>query len=169
MKWALLELFRSVGLRVQCFLSRACVPPRDGATAITGLPPRHLDSWLMGADTCRGLLLRGSRASELAVVEGALPPIGCPEGAAGGSWTTLCQWLDLPCLAIVDARQLTLPIARAAAALDGIILDGVRDAAEACRLQTTLEALWQVPVVGWLTASALRGRSTRFRREADRT
>ncbi len=125
---------------------------RDGATAITGLPPRHLDSWLMGEQACRGLLLRGSRTSELAVVEGefAAESAGAVEG--GGRLDTLCQWLKLPALAIVDARQLSpCQLPERPRQLDGIILDGVADAAHACRLQTTLEALWQVPVVGWLT------------------
>src|SRR5271155_3921394 len=48
--WALMDSLESVGLRVQSFLSRACFAPRDGATAITGLSPRHLDSWLMSED-----------------------------------------------------------------------------------------------------------------------
>jgi cobyrinic acid a,c-diamide synthase len=158
-KWALLDCFESVGLRVQCFLSRAHAAKRDGATAITGLPPRHLDSWLMGPRTCRDLLLRGSRTSELAVVEGtfAAEPCGAVAGV-GGRLETLCEWLELPALAIVDARQLSpCQLPERPRQLDGILLDGVCDATHACRLQTTFEALWQVPVVGWLTeVSALR-------------
>jgi hypothetical protein len=39
MVWALMDALAQVGVRVQSFQSHAYFSPRDGATAITGLPP----------------------------------------------------------------------------------------------------------------------------------
>jgi cobyrinic acid a,c-diamide synthase len=147
--WALLDVFESAGVSVQQFQSRAYFPAHDGATAITGQPPRHLDSWLMCPEVCRELFLRGSQASDLALVEGSF----ASKGNTGGSLATLCQWLNLPRLATLDVRLLSgccLP-ARPEG-VDGLILDGVESVAEACRWQTHFEAIWNVPVLGWLPA-----------------
>ena len=70
MLWALMDALEHVGLRVQNFLPHAYFASRDGATVITGLAPRHLDSWLMPRDLCRQAFVRGARSSDLAVVEG---------------------------------------------------------------------------------------------------
>ena len=156
--WALMDSLECAGVRVQSFLSRACFPPRDGATAITGLAPRHLDSWLMCEDACRGIFSRGCCSSDLALVEGCLATASSDCTLEGGNLTTLCRWLDLPCLAIVDARLLSgCRLPERPATVDGLLLDGVSDEYEACRLQTLFEALWNVPVLGWLgTVSGLR-------------
>ena len=150
MLWALMDSLESAGVRVQSFASRAHFSPRDAATAITGLAPRHLDSWLMGEETCRKLFVRGCRLSDMALVEGSFAnPAGSAE--RGGCLARLCEWLDLPALAIVDARRLEccrLPQRPPRAA--GILLDRVRDPREACQLQTQFESLWNLPVVGWL-------------------
>ena len=69
MLWALLDALERSGLRVQHFLSHAYFIARDGATAITGRSPRHLDSWFMDERICREAFLRGCRSSDLAVVE----------------------------------------------------------------------------------------------------
>ncbi len=69
--WGLLAALDRRGLGVQSFLSRACFSRRDGATSITGLAPRHLDSWLMTQDLARKAFLRGMRHADIGVVEGA--------------------------------------------------------------------------------------------------
>jgi cobyrinic acid a,c-diamide synthase len=152
--WALMDVFETAGVRVQEFLSRACFPLHDGATAITGQSPRHLDSWLMCPEVCRSLFLRGTRSCDLALVEGCFDSQCSAEGK-GGSLATLCDWLALPRLATVDVRLLggcSLP-ARPAD-VEGLLLDGVRDVSEACRWQTHFEAHWNVPVLGWLPEAA---------------
>jgi cobyrinic acid a,c-diamide synthase len=153
MLWALMDALAAAGIRVQSFLSRAYFPANDAAVPITGQASRPLDSWLMCHETCRNLFVRGCGACDLALVEGSFvePRSVDQPGAAGGSLATLCEWLDLPSLAIVDARRLAeccLP--QRPRRLDGLLLDGVRDESEACRLQTQLEAIWKAPVLGWL-------------------
>ena len=108
-QWALLDLFDRLGLRVQSFLSRACLQEMEASTAITGAAPRHLDTWLMTAETCRERFLRAARQSDLAVVEGSFAeesPDVQPDEAIGGRLATLCQWLGLPRLGIVDMPNL---------------------------------------------------------------
>jgi cobyrinic acid a,c-diamide synthase len=158
--WGLMDALGRTGVRVQSFLSHAYFSPRDGATAITGLPPRHVDSWLMSETLCREVFLRGCRTSDLAIVEGSF--VGSSSGAAS-DFETLCRWLKLPRIAVVDARllaQCRLP-ARPSE-LGALLLDRVDDEAEAWRLQTLFESLWKVPVVGWL------GRLERLRSEIER-
>jgi cobyrinic acid a,c-diamide synthase len=95
------------------------------------------------------LLARGSRASDLAVVEGHFEPDN--RQPQGGSLDTLCSWLDLPRLAIVNAQALRgCQLPDRPQGLDGILLDAVCGERDACRLQTLFEALWNVPVLGWL-------------------
>lgn len=151
MVWALMDALQRTGLRVQSFLSHAYFSPRDGATAITGLPPRHVDSWLMSEAVCREVFVRGCRTSELAIVEGSFVTEAAGPGAAASDFETLCRWLDLPRLAVLDARLLSeCRLPDRPAELSGLLLDHVGDAAELCRLQTLFESLWKVPLVGWL-------------------
>lgn len=150
MVWALMEALGRTGVRVQSFLSQAYFSPRDGATAITGLPPRHLDTWLMSEAVCREVFLRGCRTSDLAIVEGSFADHWAAPGAVS-DFETLCRWLNLPRIAVVDARLLTqCRLPPRPEGLDAVVVDNVGDAAEYCRLQTLFESLWKVPVVGWL-------------------
>jgi cobyrinic acid a,c-diamide synthase len=151
MLWALMDALERDGLRIQSFLARACFCRHDGATAITGQPPRHLDTWLMDEPLCRDIFVRGSRAADLSLVEGCFAQGGACNEPSGGDLATLCQWLDLPRLVIIDAAALDkcqLPARPEGAA--GVLLDRVADATEAARLQTHFESLWNVPVIGWL-------------------
>ena len=101
--WAIMEALSRRGMRVQSFLSHAYFCPRDGATAITGLPAHHLDSWLMTPAVCRGVFARGRRTSDLAIVEGSFTRDERLHSKPSSDFETLCNWLDLPRLAIVDA------------------------------------------------------------------
>jgi cobyrinic acid a,c-diamide synthase len=110
-------------------------------------------------------LVRSVAASELAIVEGQFTGF---DGRAvqnlsiaspvSSSLDTLCEWLDLPRVAIVDVSSLSLcQLPLAASHFDGILLDRVKDAASLAYWQTQLEALYGAPVVGHLDeASQLR-------------
>jgi len=151
MAWALMETLARRELRVQSFLSHAYFCPRDGATAITGSPARHLDSWLMTPEVCREVFTRGARAGDLALVEGHFDNDPGAGDTPESSLSTLCEWLDLPRLAVIDARRLSAcQMPERPATVDGVLFDRVHDAIEYCRLRTQFEALWKVPVLGWL-------------------
>ncbi len=153
MLWALMDSLQRAGLRVQNFLSHAYFTPRDGATAITGLAPRHLDSWIMTEAVCRETFLRGASASDLAIVEGRFEMDRDGEPRDGGDLDTLCRWLDLPRLAIVDVRGLSeCRLPPRPAGVTGLLLDRVENCAELFRFQTLLETIWNIPVVGSLGA-----------------
>jgi cobyrinic acid a,c-diamide synthase len=62
----------------------------------------------------------------------------------------LCEWLDLPRVAVVDVRSLANCHIPRRPAADGLLLDRVKDQADFCRWQTNLESLWGVPVIGGL-------------------
>lgn len=148
--WAFLETLRRDGIQVQSFLSQACFTDYLGAAALTGLNPRHLDSWLMSPDLCREVFLRGTRGCDFGLVEGRFLPPACGRCEAGGLLETLCEWLDLPALAVLDVsrmRRCCLPQRPVRA--DGLLLDGLAEA-DFVRTSTELETLWSIPVVGGL-------------------
>ena len=114
----------------------------------------------MTPDACRQALLRGTAEGHLALVEGAFAPPGAPAQsaeAAGGQLDVVCQWLDLPRLAVVDVLQVggcRLPQRPVA---DGLLLDRISSEAGFYRIQTLLESLWGIPVLGGMEeAEALR-------------
>ena len=104
----------------------------------------------MSPDVCRDVFIRGSRNCDVAFVEGSfIDAVHLHEPTS--DFATLCNWLALPRLAVVDARLLTpCQLPDRPAGLDGVLLDCVTDATELCRLQTLLKALWKVPVLGSL-------------------
>lgn len=151
--WALVEALRRAGFGVQSFASRACFPKCRGLSSLLGATPRHLDSWLMSPATCREIFVRGARAADLALVEGKLAsPAGSED--AGGNLETLCRWLNLPRLVVLDAVQIgRRGLPPRPESLEGLLLDRVDDSCHFARLTTNLEALWGVPVLGALERS----------------
>ncbi len=91
--------------RVQHFRSRACPTGTQAVGQVTGLPGRHLDSWLMPPGVLRKLFARGARQAELALVEGTLDdnpdPCGRPNYDQPGQLFPLAEALDLPVVAVL--------------------------------------------------------------------
>jgi cobyrinic acid a,c-diamide synthase len=86
---------------------------------------------------------------ELAIVEGSFRAAHSQLPAS--SLKTLCDWLDLPQIGIVDVSRLTSCVLPAELRqLDGLLLDRTGDASSVAHWQTTLEALTGAPVLGWL-------------------
>ena len=85
----------------------------------------------------------------------ALPSSG---SSAGGSLDTLCQWLDLPRIVVIDAElwkrgeNLDAPFPVA-----GILLDRVVDSREGAKLAEQLQRRWRAPVLGLLRETAGAG------------
>jgi cobyrinic acid a,c-diamide synthase len=147
--WALYEALEQDGVRSQTFLSRSCFTPHDAAAAITGNTTRHLDSWLMTPELCRRAFLRATEGAEMAIVEGRFD--GANSKPSGGSLDTLCDWLDLPRLAVVDCSLLNNCRIPQRPAADALLLDRVVCECDFYRWQTVLESLWGIPVIGAMT------------------
>ncbi|HEX3999858.1 MAG TPA: hypothetical protein VHX65_15010 [Pirellulales bacterium] len=150
--WAVFDSLDRQGVRIQSFLPRACLAEIDAASVVTGIAPRHLDSWLMTRDFCRHTFLRVARQSDLAIVEGDLSVASADP--PGGTLGTLCDWLALPRLGVWNVRGLAdhhLSTRRPLA--DALLIDGVASKGEFYRLQTMIESLWRLPVIGALPAA----------------
>ncbi len=147
MTWALLGMLGQDRKQVQRFLGRACSPFCGSDEAINGTPPRHLDSWVMSEDVCRELFFRAAKRSDFSVVDGHYQQGNSLASDLG----VLADRLDLPRLVVIDVAALDgcrLPKRPAGAV--GLLLDGVDDESHFCQIQTNLEALWGIPVVGGL-------------------
>lgn len=148
--WGLIDCLARYDTKVQLFRSQARFPRFDGATSITGESPRHLDSWLMSPETCREVFANGMRASDLGIVEGSFDSTAVGARPVGGRLDELCRLLNLPRICVVDVSELRrCAMPRRPKHIDGILLDGVAER-DYSRVQTSLETLWGVPVLGGL-------------------
>lgn len=152
MAWALMQALVNRGLRVQPFSAQGRFSLHDASYAITGLRRRYLDSWLMKRPTCVELFAGGSQDADMALLEGTFDVgRGGHSHLQGGSLDCLCDYLTMPKLAIIDATRLaTGCVPRLPQHTAGLLLDNVTDTAHLCQLQTTLETLLNVPVLGSL-------------------
>ena len=156
--WALFAALVEAGERPTLFHASCRFTPHDVSRSVRGRRSRYLDSWAMTRCDALAALAAGLGDDELGLVWGAFdqphPAVRAPEAPrvqGSSSLDTLCQWLDLPRVAVVDVSRLaTDRLPRRPAFLGGLLLDRVRDPREAAYWQTTLETFWQVPVLGWL-------------------
>jgi cobyrinic acid a,c-diamide synthase len=147
--WAVIDALDRQGVRIQSFLPRSCLAEVEAASVITGVAPRHLDSWLMSRDFCLQTFFRVARQSDLAIVEGDLTGMSAHE--PGGQLETLCDWLALPRLGIWNVRgQADCHLSTRRPTADALILDGISNPSDFYRLQTMIESLWGLPVLGAL-------------------
>ena len=70
--WGLWDALDHAGYRVQSYHARAVYDPCQAATAITGLCPQHLDSWLMSPATLEKIYQRSAAQSDITVIHGSL-------------------------------------------------------------------------------------------------
>jgi cobyrinic acid a,c-diamide synthase len=146
---ALLAALAELGISPALFRSSLAIAKHDPAQAVVGRASRHLDSWAMSRSDAIAALARGAGQRDTAIVEGRFS--SSSETQEASSLDRLCQWLDLPRIAIVDVRELaSRGLQMRPKKIDGLLLDRVTDVGDAAYWQTTLETLWKTPVVGWL-------------------
>lgn len=145
--WALIRLLSRTGLRVQHFRSSATLSGISAPLAAAGRVSRHLDSWLMTPRQTRQVFAQKASSRDLALVEGAFTPLS----GAASSLATLCQWLGLPRIGLVDA-QLLDPCSgyRPTNEVDALLIDRLEDARQFFALQLRLERQSGKPVLGGL-------------------
>lgn len=146
--WALIDALRRQGLHVQPFFSAAYCSEHRTAACFSGACPRYLDAWLMTPELCRELFARGAGPADLAVIDGEFQDRATR--CAGGRLETLCEWLDLPRLAVLDASRLGSSLPPPPARIDGVLIDCVGSNSQLAQLILRIETQWEVPVLGSL-------------------
>jgi cobyrinic acid a,c-diamide synthase len=148
--WALVGHLRHSEKQVQIFHDQARFAGGTADRMICGQTARYLDSWLMSPSLCRQSFFHGSRGGDISLVVGRYAAARGPRELQGGNLEDLCNWLDLPQLAIVDvARLADCVLPPCPAGVSGLLLDRVPEGREPY-WQTLLESLWGVPVLGAL-------------------
>ncbi len=148
---AFLGALHQRGLRVQTFLSQARLSPADNLARITSRTVRHLDSWLMSKPICNELFAQCAASTELAVVAGQFTSGQQSPHDSGGNLDTLCSWLDLPRIVVVDASKLDhCRLVSLPSDTSGILLDRVSSDQQGRQLQISFKALFGIPVLGFL-------------------
>lgn len=162
---ALIAGLTARGRRVQHFRTRACPTPTEVVAHATGMPGRHLDTWLMPPDVCLTLLAGGVRSADLGVVEGTLDgpcaaaeavdsPSTCgtwPAGPPSGDLGLLVGLLDLPVVAVAPVagfRCGTFHLPRLPREAAAVILDGVESPEDLERCRRLVRLTSGLPVVG---------------------
>jgi cobyrinic acid a,c-diamide synthase len=150
---ALLAALNGRRLRVQHFCSRAR-PTSDGLVArASGLPDRHLDSWLMSPEILREIFLRGAASADLAVIEGTLdndpPPVDLRRADRPGRLGPIAETLDLPRLAILRiAADEPFHLPALPSDIDAILLDETDGPEHFASIRRVVETLTRCPVIG---------------------
>jgi cobyrinic acid a,c-diamide synthase len=157
MALALLAAFTEHRLRVQHFRTRACPTATELVGQVTGLPGRHLDSWLMPPPLCRSLFAQGMRGAELAVVEGTLEtprgPQNCTRSDFPGDLLDIAGVLELPTLAVIPMPESSggvFHLPRLPDGIEGVLLDRLTHPEDLPRLRRLIRLAYRVPVVGAL-------------------
>ncbi|CAN5916066.1 cobyrinate a,c-diamide synthase [soil metagenome] len=160
---ALLAGLTAAGLRVQHFRTRSCPIGSELIRAITGLPGRHLDAWLMPPPVCRGIFARGLRQAELALIEGTLEDphpqghrcgadveVGCTHPGRLGP---IAEALDAPTIALIDCPSLEgLHLPRLPNGIDAVLLDGLIDPEQFGPIRSMFQHVLRKPVLGAIEA-----------------
>ena len=139
--------------RVQHFRSRACPFGTEAVGQISGLPGRHLDAWLMPAEVCQTVFVRGAVGADLALVEGTLSVAGdtgaAPPYDLAGNLRPLIRALDLPTVALVACPRLGgLHVPRLPDSIDAILLDGLEEGEDYEATRRVVSLILEKPVIG---------------------
>lgn len=150
---AMLAGMTGAGWRVQHFRARARPLGEGVVDDVTGLPGRHLDSWLMPSETCREVFARGCKQADLALVEGTLfdhpRQRYCVTGDHPGRLSAIAEELDLPTIALVScARADRFHLPDVPQRADAVLIDGLERAEEFPKLKHLIGLIAKRPVLG---------------------
>ncbi|MBF0157043.1 MAG: cobyrinate a,c-diamide synthase [Magnetococcales bacterium] len=130
---------------------------------VTGRPSYNLDTFMIGTEASRRLLIEKGREAT-AIVEGVMGLYDGREGVGGaGSTADLARVLGLPVLLVVPARGMAgslVPLvtgftqAARGFTIAGILANEVGSESHAARLRELLDAHALPPLVGWLPRQA---------------
>ena len=147
----LMAAFARRGLRVQPYKTGPDYIDPIWHTAVTGIPSRNLDLWMLSKPTIRRL---ASRAADISIVEGVMGLFDGP-----GSTADLARLLQAPIILVVDARGMAGSVAaivRGFETLDrrvrvaGVILNRVSGEGHYRILQEAIAQHCRVRVLGYV-------------------
>lgn len=148
------------GLRVQPFKVGPDYIDPTYHSAVTGIPSRNLDSWMLSRSAIAELFTRATIKKDIAVIEGVM---GLYDGLSGeddtASTAEMAKLLKAPVILVVDVSKM----ARSAAAevmgyrqfdpalnLAGVILNGVAGEGHLRAAAEPIERDAGIPVLGYL-------------------
>lgn len=146
------------GSRVQHFRAAACPTASESVGQVSGLPGRHLDAWLMPDDVRRCVFARGSRRTDLALVEGTLDDPGLSGRRESicdkpGRLRPIAESLGLAVVAVVscaswrrDGGLAHLP--QIPRGVDAVLLDEVENWESLEPIRRLIRLTAGIPVVG---------------------
>jgi cobyrinic acid a,c-diamide synthase len=107
----LMAAFRRRGLRVQGFKIGPDFIDPGYHTAVTGIPSRNLDGWMLPEETNRLLFARWGAEADLCIIEGAMGLFDGYGTTEEGSAAQMAKWLGVPVLLVVDAKGASRSVA----------------------------------------------------------
>lgn len=155
----LLSALRRVGCRVAPFKAGPdYIDPTLHALA-AGRPSRNLDAWLLPESALLGVLQRGTRGADLAVIEGVMGLFDGIGSTQEGSTAAVARALDTPVLLVLDVFAMSTTAAavvlgcqhmQPGVKLAGVILNRVGGDAHAASTASAIRDATGLPTLGSL-------------------
>ena len=156
----ILAAMRKRGLRVRAFKVGPDFIDPGHHTALTGIPSRTLDGWMLSREYNQQTFLQHLHNADVGVVEGVMGLFDGYDGKTeAGSTAEMAKWLRLPVILVVDASAM----ARSVAALvhgfrsfdrdlnvAGVIFNRIGGSRHLQYLQEALEGIPGMTVLGGL-------------------
>ncbi len=160
----LLAALRKRGLAVQPFKVGPDFIDPGHHTAVTGVPSRNLDGWMLSREYNQDTFTHNIQGHDVGVIEGVMGLFDGYDGKSeAGSTAEMAKWLGLPVILVVDASAM----ARSAAALihgfqsfdpdlnvTGVIFNRIGGSGHLQYLCEALEGRPEIAVLGGLSHTA---------------
>lgn len=108
----LMRLFRNKNLKVQSFKAGPDYIDPSYHTIATGNFSRNLDTWMLGEELVKELLIKNGKDADLSIIEGVM---GLFDGKSGkdefGSTSHLAKITNTPVILVVDTRSIARSVA----------------------------------------------------------
>ena len=138
--------------QVQHFRSRACPTGAEAVGCLTGLPSRHLDSWLMPEDLLRALFHQGSKNADFAIVEGSFTTHGrsdCGLSQTVEGLMPIVEALDLPVVAVLSLPETgAFHLPRIPEEASAVFVENLRDRSQFEMIRSMLALTSKKPLLG---------------------
>jgi cobyrinic acid a,c-diamide synthase len=107
----LMAAFKKRGLRVQGFKIGPDFIDPGYHTAVTGIPSRNLDGWMLSREANRTIFEEWGGQADLCIIEGAMGLFDGYGTTEEGSAAQMAKWLQVPILLVADAKGASRSVA----------------------------------------------------------